>query len=247
MPRAHFADQLHHMPRLLGVHAGERLVEQQHLGPRDQRDGEAQRALQAVRQVGCELVSTPGEAEELERFERRGVCRRLALAGAAQQGRAQTAARLQVTADQHVIEHRQLLEQGGLLEGAHQAERGDAAGAQARDVQPLEQHLARGRRIEAADDVEGGGLAGAVRADQAANFARLDREREIVHGRDTAEPPAEPLDLEDPWHVLPNRCCRGLFRMRVSMLAAAGATCITPEDRHPSRRCGPFRPRLVAP
>jgi hypothetical protein len=162
-----------------------------------------------MRQVGRELVAPPGEAEELERFERRGARRCLALAGAAQQDRQRAAPRLQVAADQHVVEHRQLLEQGGLLEGAHQAERGDAAGAQARDVPPLEQHPPRRRRIEAADDVEGRGLAGAVRADQAADLARLDREREVVHRREAAEAPAEPLDLEDrcqcpPHHVLPD-------------------------------------------
>jgi hypothetical protein len=110
-----------------------------------------------------------------------------------------------MAADQHVVEHRQLLEQGRLLEGAHEAERGDAAGAQARDVPSLEQHPSRRGRVEAADDVEGGGLAGAVRTDQAADLAPLDREREIVDRAEAAKPPAQPLDLEDPWHALPAR------------------------------------------
>jgi hypothetical protein len=40
------------MPRLLRVHASEGLVEQEHLGPRHERDGEAQRPLEPMRQVG---------------------------------------------------------------------------------------------------------------------------------------------------------------------------------------------------
>src|SRR5262245_6060387 len=52
---------------LLDIHAGGRLVEQQHGGLRRQRSGELQPPLLAERQVGREIVPLVREIEERER------------------------------------------------------------------------------------------------------------------------------------------------------------------------------------
>ncbi len=51
--------------------------------------------------------------------------------------------------------------------------------------------------VQAADHVEQRGLAGAVRADDAADLAAADAERNVIQCRDTTEPLAQPGDFKD--------------------------------------------------
>ena len=62
----------------------------------------------------------------------------------------------------HVLNHRQVREQIGQLEGAADAAPRARGGAEARDVLAVEEHLARGGRQLARHQVEVGGLAGPV-------------------------------------------------------------------------------------
>src|SRR5690606_33289128 len=62
---------------------------------------------------------------------------------------------------------------------------------QAGDVRAVEEDPPGGRLQHAADQVEAGGLAGPVGADQAADLARSDVEREPVHGGNAAEVPGQ--------------------------------------------------------
>src|SRR5207302_9439647 len=82
------------------------------------------------------------------------------------------------------------------LECAGHAPAGPGVGLEARDVPPLEEDLALGRLLEAAEDVEDGGLAGAVRPDQPGYGRGLDRQADLVDGDDPAEPDADPVSLQ---------------------------------------------------
>ena len=65
-----------------------------------------------------------------------------------------------------------------------------------RDPLAGQRHAALGRLVEARDAVEHGGLAGAVRADQRRDVAAPDREGQVVHGHEAAEPHGQVLDDE---------------------------------------------------
>ena len=56
------------MPGGDGVHAFERLVEKQHLGPVNHGGGERQLLLHAVREVGHQLARLVGELHEIEQL-----------------------------------------------------------------------------------------------------------------------------------------------------------------------------------
>ena len=64
------ADQAHQLERLLRIHAGRRLVEQQQLRLGRQRARDLEPALAAVRQAGRRLVGHRVELEDLEQLHR---------------------------------------------------------------------------------------------------------------------------------------------------------------------------------
>ena len=90
-------------------------------------------------------------------------------------------------ADADVLEHAEIAERAGDLEGAGDAELGDAVGRHAGDALVLEPDLAGGRRQVAGDQVEHRRLAGAVGADDAGDRAGRDRERDVADRRQPAE------------------------------------------------------------
>ena len=96
-------------------------------------------------------------------------------------------------ADQDVVAHAHAAEQRDVLEGAADAEAGHAVAAEALERAALEQDVAVGVAVDAADAVEQRGLAGAVRSDQAADLAIADIERHAAE-RDT--PPKRMATLD---------------------------------------------------
>ena len=92
-----------------------------------------------------------------------------------------------VPADQQVAEHGRILEQFDVLEGAGDAEPGDAERRLLGDVLVLEVNPARGRGVDARDQVEDRALAGAVGADDRKDLALLDREIDGVDRLEAAE------------------------------------------------------------
>src|SRR5208283_1838398 len=85
----------------------------------------------------------------------------------------------------------------GDLEGARHAASDAVGDGKLRDGLAGEHDLTRRRREEAADHVEEGGLAGAVRANDGAQLAGLDRHRDVVDGDQAAEALGEVADLEE--------------------------------------------------
>ena len=82
--------------------------------------------------------------------------------------------------------YRQVAEHARDLERAHQAARRDLVRAEAGDRHVAERHFAGVGALDAGDDVDEGGLAGAVRADQAADLAGRERDRDAVVGGEAA-------------------------------------------------------------
>ena len=93
----------------------------------------------------------------------------------------------------------------GDLEGSRHAARDPLVWRKRRDVAPVEQDGARGRREEAAHQIEERRLAGAVRADDGAQFAGLDGQRHILDGDEIAEPLGGGVDLEQGHAFAPAR------------------------------------------
>ena len=102
-----------------------------------------------------------------------------------------------VAAQQQILEHRGVLEQLDVLEGARDAPPGDLVRGYPGDVLVAEDEAAVGGVVDARDQVEDGGLARAVRPDDREHLARLDLERHPVYGPDAAEADPEVLDREE--------------------------------------------------
>src|SRR5205823_2001692 len=102
----------------------------------------------------------------------------------------------------HLDRHADILAHGELgkdlrhLERARHALLHALVLGQLRDVLALEDDASGGRRKETADQVEEGGLAGSVGPDHRAQLARLDGERDSIHGHQLAEMLADVLYLQ---------------------------------------------------
>ena len=168
------ADQLAELVDLGVRQPGGRFVEQQQLRSRRERPRDLDALQRAVRQSDGRPVGEMVERQALEDRSRFGsaLCVR---------------ATVRVAADEHVVEHRQRREQREVLEGASDAEPGDAVRRHSQQILAVEHDTTAGRLVQAADAVEERGLAGAVRPDQRADLALLDREGEVGERDDSAE------------------------------------------------------------
>ena len=106
------------------------------------------------------------------------------------------AAAVGMAADPDVVEHRLRAEQREVLEGAGDADLGDAVRRAGEHRAAFEQDIAAIGRVEPADAVEQRGLAGAVRPDQPEDLALLDGERDAVERDDAAEAQSDVADFE---------------------------------------------------
>jgi hypothetical protein len=102
-----------------------------------------------------------------------------------------------VPAQQQVLEHRGVLEQLDVLEGARDAAPGDLVRGHAGDVLVAEDEPPVGGLVDARDEVEDGGLARAVGPDDREHLAHLDLEGHRVDGPDAAEAHPEVVGREE--------------------------------------------------
>ena len=103
-------------------------------------------------------------------------------------------------ADRAVFQHRHIGERLHDLMGAGETVAGDAVRRLAGDVDAAKYDLPGIRLEHAVDQIEQRRLAGAVRPDEAENFALFDGEAQIVHGLQPAEAPADAVEFEDRRH-----------------------------------------------
>ena len=102
-----------------------------------------------------------------------------------------------VERQQQIVLDRLTLEHGRLLEFAADAELGNACLVEAGEISlAVEQHRALVGLGLAGDDVHHRGLAGAVRPDDGAHLARLQRQREIIDGVEAVEGDVHAVEIE---------------------------------------------------
>ena len=196
---AYVLDPEGHVVGLLDVEAGGRLVEQQQLGVGAERARQLRHLAHAVGQVDDEAVAVLLEVEELDDLLDRLAMLQLHAPdrGQEQQLGEESRSLVGMACQQQVLQQRRVLEQLDVLEGACDAERGDAVRRHVGDVGAVEDQLAAGRLVDAAHQVEDGGLAGAVRADDGEDLALLDGEAHAVDRLDAAEVDRQPVRLEE--------------------------------------------------
>ena len=94
------------------------------------------------------------------------------------------------------LPHGERRPQARVLERAAEAGSRPAAGAPPAHVDPVELDAAAVRGLEAADEVEDRRLAGAVRADEPEDLALVQRQVDVAHRGDAAEPLAQSAYLQ---------------------------------------------------
>src|SRR5476651_2463358 len=173
----------------LVIQTSRRLIEQQQLGARRERTRQLDPLADRERQRARHCIGEGHEVHELDqlvrplgdlRLFRRDLGQAQCILEKA--GRAAT-----VATDLNVVEHRQAIEQGHVLEGTADADGRDVMARTLQDRLALEQHVAAVGRIEATEAIEERGLAGAVRADQARDLPREHVERHAVERDDAAK------------------------------------------------------------
>src|SRR3989442_638900 len=96
-----------------------------------------------------------------------------------------------------VVEHTHALEEGDVLEGAGDAERGDVGRLEVRPVLAVEDDPSLVRMVEATDRVEQRRLAGAVGTDDRQDLAATDPQAHLVQRHERAEADADARHLEE--------------------------------------------------
>ena len=174
------ADLDAHLLPQLGVEVGQRLVEQQHVGPEDERARQRHPLLLAARKLARQALAQMLEADQPQ-----------GLGDAAARSPSLDLAHLQPEGD--VLRHRQMREERVALE--HQA--GVALPRrQRRDVALAQPHVPAGRLDEARDDAQRRRLAAAGRPQQHHELAVGDVERDVAHRMDVAVALGDAIDLE---------------------------------------------------
>ncbi len=178
----------------LGVgHAGDRLVDQQKLRLLRQQHADFEPLLLPMRQRAGKPVAHRGEADDVEKL---ADAPPLAVALAPHQRGAGAAVglerKLDVVGDGVAVEH------GRLLKLAADAEPRDLGLVEAREVviAAVEHHVAGVGPGLAGDDVHHRRLAGAVRPDDRAHLARLDRERQVVERLEAVERHGDAVEIK---------------------------------------------------
>src|SRR5215211_3876998 len=162
------SDQVSQARRLLRVHPGRGLVEQQELRLGGKGPGYLQPPLVPVREVFGEHLPPldAGEVQELG-----GLLAGFALLAPrsrrAEDGTDDAALQARVHPGEHVVHRAHGAEEPDVLKGAPDTHPGPAVGSIARYVAAEKREVARGYFVESAHHVEERSLAGAVRPDQA--------------------------------------------------------------------------------
>ena len=176
------AQQVPEVAAAARVETGGRLVEEQHLGRRDEAGGEVEPAAHAAGERLHELVGVVGEVEQLEQLVG-------AAGGPPRFGQVvQPTDHLEVEPGAHQPVDRGLL-RGDADAPAHRGGVGD-------DVEAGDAWRAPSVGVrERGEDADRGGLAGAVVAEQAEHGARRHVEVEVAQGPEVAEALAEALGV----------------------------------------------------
>src|SRR6266478_3314076 len=184
--------------RFRRVHAGGGLVEREQLRLGGERARDLEASLVAVRQAARRVVGAAADPDIVEqlrgaRFDLSFFCYGLSVP---EHGADDTGMAAHVTADHHVLQRRQVGEEADILERARNASGGHLVRLQAGQRVAVAQEGAGVGCVKSRQHVEERGLAGAVRADQAENFAGADRKRDLRKRLQAAEALGDALGLQ---------------------------------------------------
>src|SRR5436309_1466015 len=186
---ADVSDQLHEGVRFRGVHAGDRLVEQQHRRLGGQRQRHADQPLFTIGQRARKIVGAAFETNPFDQFA--GAFPQTALrrpgARQPQYGFEKTEPALAMQPDQQIVVNAVVRKYAGALECADQTEISDLMRLQSIERRSTIAHGAMGWIQKAGNDVERRRLAGAVRPDQADDLALANRKVHVRERNETAE------------------------------------------------------------
>src|SRR5262244_3638305 len=181
----------------LGVARDRRIValgEEHHLGLEGEGRSDLERPLASVGQLHGRRGGEAAQAHRLQELERPPV---EAVQRALRAPEIEGATSAPLERDAYVLQHGQMREDGGDLEGAHETLARDVGGTRARDVVPLEPDAAPGRSEEVGEQVETGGLARAVRPDEGVDAAPPHLEPHVLHGHESPEFLGQALGFQD--------------------------------------------------
>ena len=182
---AQLADQLRDLVRLVGVHPGRRLVEEQQPRVRRHRAGDFEpapvRVREAVRLLVVPIARKPlAEERKLLFGELPNLPLLLPRAGKLQHRLEKCRLGVPVLGGHHVLEHRHVQEQPQGLKRPGDPPVRDPVRSETRDLVAFEDDLARVDVEDAGDQVEHGRLPGAVRPDHADDLALVDMQAQMV-------------------------------------------------------------------
>ena len=182
-------DKLHQRRRLVGVHAGRRLVEEEDHRVKGQCAGDFHLPLHAVGQVSGHGVFEIRQSDGLQNLQ--ALLHRIFLVFFIPLGMKNRIRHvglgLGVAADLYIVQNAHELEELQVLEGPRHLLPGNLVGSHLRDILPLEENFALGGRIHTGTHIEESGLTGSVGADDAENVALLDLHIHGFHSLQTAE------------------------------------------------------------
>src|SRR6185312_11271315 len=195
---ADLPDQVAEDVDFLVVEAAGRLVEQQDLRVCGERAGELDALLGAKRQARHRGMRHAFEVEIVEDVMNFLVDGSLAPAdpGELQRIADDVAGGAGMGADADVVQYREILEEGDILEGAADADLRNSMRRPRQNAHAFHQDIALARLIEPGEAIEESGLAGAVRTDQAKDLALMHVEGNAIQRDDAAEHDADVADRE---------------------------------------------------
>src|SRR5581483_1821550 len=196
---ADLVDQLDKSGLLAGIEPRRGLVETEQLRFGGEGAGDLKPPLVTIRQVLGFLVAPVGDSHELQQccgpFD--GVALLATVPRAANDGARYRGLVPGIGAHHDVLHCGHLAPQPDVLKGPRDPPAGDLMTLDPAERRAVENHGAAARPVHPGDRVEAGGLAGAVRADQAEDFAAPDVEGHLIQRDEPAESNREISGLQE--------------------------------------------------
>ena len=175
---AQLANEVAERSRLGRGEAGERLVDQKHLRIARDRFGDLDFAEVGKRQSGRTAVEHAAQADARRDSARAFIGLRISQ---------QSSELVRKERKLDVLQYRLAMQRPRMLKHDARAHSRDFVRRPAGDIDAVDAHRTRIRALDPHDQLHHRGFAGAVRADEAQNFAGADGKRHLLHGDQTAE------------------------------------------------------------
>ena len=211
--RAYVENEPSHVLGLLGVHAGDRLVQEEQGRIHGEGSSEFDPLLHAVGKHADGVNSVTLNVKELDKaLDNRAISDLLPACRATEEKRrCQRVVHVQTSTEHQVVQHRQVVEQLNVLEHARHTESSDVLGRLAEEFLPPEEDAALLRVVDTRNAIEDRCLARSVGADDGKEFTRPDVEAHIANRLGATKGEGHPLNSEDLLRAQLNHRFRRLY------------------------------------